>query len=106
MSATTADNLLRCEAHTRTAHKKEQAAQRISSRFPNGIEIFGPAEDVAQAQKSAAKYGITASVISIDPRRLHELCELDVQFYTSYADECIFWQGSVEAAQRGERRSR
>src|SRR5829696_1979777 len=58
MSATTVDNLLRCEAPTKTAHKKKQAAQRISSRFPNGIEIFGTPEQVAQAQESAARYGL------------------------------------------------
>jgi hypothetical protein len=55
MSATTVHNLIRCE---RTAHKKKQAAQRITSSFPNGIEIFGKPKEVAQAQESAARYGI------------------------------------------------
>jgi hypothetical protein len=59
MSATTVNNLIRCEASTPTDHKKKQAAQRISSSFfPNGIEIFGKPEEVAQAQESAARYGI------------------------------------------------
>jgi len=62
MSANTVGNLMSCEAPTRTDDKKKQVKkqvrQRITSSFPNGIEIFGKPEDVAQAQKSAARYGI------------------------------------------------
>jgi hypothetical protein len=58
MSATTVHNLIRCEASTSTDHKKKQAAQRIRSSFPNGIEIFDKPEEVAQAQESAARYGL------------------------------------------------
>jgi hypothetical protein len=51
MSATTVRNLIGCE---RTAHKEKQpakqAAQRIRSSFPNGIEVFGKPQDVAGAQ--------------------------------------------------------